>query len=105
MGYLYHRKLASGDRSLIFWCKYYEHGRPRRASTGTANEREARDFLKKREGAVAEGKPIPVRADKIRYDELARDLREHYQATGDRDLAEADYRLAHLDRFFGGRRA
>ena len=61
MGYLYHRKLKSGERSSMFWCKYYQNGRPRRESTGTALEREARDFLKKREGAIAEGRPIPVR--------------------------------------------
>jgi hypothetical protein len=42
------------------------------------------------------------RADRIRYDEAAADLRAHYQATGSRDLKEAKCRLAHLERFFGG---
>jgi integrase len=43
-------------------------------------------------------------ADRIRYDEAAADLRQHYEATGTRGLEEADYRLAHLKAFFTGRR-
>jgi integrase len=44
------------------------------------------------------------RADRVRYDEVAADLRRHYETTGERDLDEADGRLAHLKRFFTGRR-
>jgi integrase len=55
-----------------------------------------------REGQTAGGQPILPRADRIRFDEAAADLRAHYQATGSRDLKEANFRLAHLDRFFGG---
>jgi hypothetical protein len=54
---------------------------------------------------VATGQPILPRADRIRYDEVAADLRQHYEATGSRDLEEADYRLEHLKAFFSGRRA
>jgi integrase len=32
------------------------------------------------------------------------DLRQHYEATGSRDLEETDYRLDHLAAFFAGRR-
>ena len=38
-------------------------------------------------------------------DPVAADLRQHYEATGSRDLEEADYRLEHLKAFFSGRRA
>ncbi len=74
-----------------------------RESTGVAGDTEtppmeARRFLKKREGAAATGAPILPRADRIRYDEVAEDLRAHYRATGTRDLVEAETRLAHLDR-------
>jgi integrase len=44
------------------------------------------------------------RVDKVLYDEAAKDLRQHYQTTGSRDLDEAEGRLAHLDKFFAGRR-
>jgi hypothetical protein len=66
------------------------------------NEDEAKRILRVREGQAAGGQPILPRADRIRYDEAATDLRAHYQATGSRDLKEANFRLAHLDRFFGG---
>jgi hypothetical protein len=91
-------------RGTIWWVKYYENGRPRRESTGTEKETEARRFLKEREGRVATGQPILRRADRISYEEVAQDLRQHYQITGLRDLEEAEDRLKHLDAFFDGKR-
>jgi hypothetical protein len=68
-------------RGEIWWVKYYENGRPRRESTGTEKETEARRFLKEREGRVATGQPILQRADRIRYEGVAQDLRQHYRMT------------------------
>jgi hypothetical protein len=89
----------------MWWVKYYENGRPRRESTGTIRETEAKRFLKGREGRVATGQPILQRADRILYEEVEQDLRQYYQTTGSRDLKEAEYRVKHLEAFFGGRRA
>jgi integrase len=89
MGYLYRR-------GNIWWVKYYVNGAPRRESTGTEKQEEARRFLKLREGAVGKGAPVAPRLDRILYEEVAKDLREHYRTTGKRDLEEAGYRLAHL---------
>ncbi len=97
MGQLY-------QRGRIYWVKYYVNGRPLRESTGCAKEQEARRVLKAREGDAAKGVPILPRADRVRYEEAAADLRQHYEATGVRDLAEYDRRVAHLTRFFAGRR-
>src|SRR5712691_10491729 len=104
MGSLYRPKLKSGKPSTIWWVKYYVNGRPVRESTGTEKETEARRFLKERERRVATGQPILPRVDRIRYEEIAWDLRQHYEATGTRDLREFAYRVKHLDRFFIGRR-
>src|SRR5712691_8300006 len=104
MGYLYRRKLRSGKLTSTWWCKYYVNGRPVRESTGTDKETEARRFVKEREGRVATGQPILPRADRVRYDDVAQDLRQHYQVTGSRGLDEAESRLKHLDSFFRGRR-
>jgi integrase len=92
------------QRGEIWWVKYYENGRPRRESTRTTKETEARRFLKEREGRVATGQPILQRGDRILYDEVAQDLRQHYHMTGSRDLEEAEDRLKHLDAFFAGKR-
>jgi Phage integrase family len=104
MGYLYRPKLKSGELSRIWWAKYYVDGRPVRESTGTEKETEAKRFMKAREGRVATGHPILPRVDRIRYEEVAQDLRRHYQTTGCRNVKEAEKRLKHLDLFFAGRR-
>ncbi|HWV46255.1 MAG TPA: hypothetical protein VN039_09590 [Nitrospira sp.] len=98
MGMLY-------KRGKVFWIKYYLAGRPIRESTGTTKQKEAERFLKDREGRVAMGTPALPRIDRIRYDELADDLRRHYEVTNCRDLKEADVRLKPLKAFFSGRRA
>ena len=66
-------------RGEVFWIKYYSGGRPFRESTRTMKQKEAERFLKNREGRSAAGlQPLP-RVDRITYDELARDLRLHYE--------------------------
>lgn len=75
-------------RGRVWWCKYYVNGRPVRESTGAEKEGEAKRFLDGRKGRVATGQPILPRADRVRYDDVATDLRQHYEATGARDLAE-----------------
>ena len=97
MGMLY-------KRGRVYWCKYYVNGRPVRESTGQITEKAAERVLKVREGRVAAEMPMLPRVDRIRYEEIAEDLRQHYAATGSRDPEEAEFRLAHLGRFFAGRR-
>jgi len=104
LGSVYRRRRRDGKYGSVFWVKYYVNGQPVRETTGTNKESEARRFLKEREGRAAVGQAILPRADRVRYEEVARDLREHYQATGARNLTEAETRLQHLDRFFQGRR-
>jgi len=60
-GLLEHLARSLGTRpgtrrvELTWWVKYYANGRAVRESTGTAKEREARRFLKAREGLVPTG--------------------------------------------------
>ena len=91
-------------RGNVWWCKYYVNGRPVRESTGTEKETEAKRILDARRGRAATGQPMLPRADRVRYDEAAGDLRQHYEASGTRGLEEADYRLARLKAHFAGRR-
>jgi integrase len=110
MGYLYRPKLkkrpgeTEARESSLYWCKYYVNGRPVRESTGADKETEAKRFLREREGRVATGQAILPRVDRIRYEEIAQNLRQHYAATGARDVEEAGARLKHLDLFFTQRR-
>ncbi len=92
------------QRGNVWWCKYYVGGRPVRVSTEATKEKEAREFLKLREGSGAAGEPVLPRSGKVRYEEARDDLKRHYETTGSRGLDEAGWRLAHLDTFFSGRR-
>jgi integrase len=87
-------------RGRMYWTKYYVNGRPVYESTGQTKESPAQRVLNERLGRIATGQPIMPRLDRIPYAEVAQDLRQHYASSGDRDLDEAGWRLAHLDRFF-----
>jgi integrase len=105
MGQCYRPKLKSGGRSKRWVIAYYVPGKGKvRENTGTEDERVARKLLKEREGRVAAGASILPRIDKVRWEEAEQDLRAFYQTTGQRDLKEYAYRVAHLTRFFTGRR-
>ena len=106
MGSLYKLKLSNESRGWFWRAKYYDGaGRCIRVSTNTESRKEAERFLRRHEGAVAAGAPIPPRLDRITYDEVSADLRTFYQTTGQGRLSEVEARLAYLDRFFRGRRA
>ena len=97
MGYLY-------KRGRIWWVKYYRNGHPKRESTGTDKETEAKRFLKEREGAVANGRPILPRADKVGFEELAQDFLNDYRVNGKRSIENAERNVRHLAEAFTGRR-
>ena len=63
-------------------------------------ESQAQRVLNERIGRVATGQTILPRLDRVTYAEAAKDLREHYTSSGDRDVVEAGYKLTHLDEFF-----
>lgn len=88
-----------------YWIKFYRHGRPFRESTHTLDKAEAKNLLKQREGEVAKGEFSGLTPERVKYEELAADLRIHYETSGVRDLKEADGRLKPLHAFFGGRLA
>lgn len=105
MGYLYRPKLRSGEPGSIWWVKYYQNGRPIRESTGTEKETEARTFIKQREGDVAHGRRIIPRVERVRFEDLAQDYLNDYQANGRRSLKRAKQNVAHLEPFFHNHRA
>jgi hypothetical protein len=96
-------------RGKVWWVKYYANGRSVRESTEITGDSdtppaEAKRFLKVREGKAASGEPVIPRLDRLRYEEIRKDLLEHYATTGRRDADEVGWRLKHLDKFFAGRR-
>jgi integrase len=103
MGSLYRPTLKSGKP---YWVKYYVNGRAVRESTRTDDKDAAKRFLKTKEGAAAIGAPILPRIDRIRYDEVAEDLRTHYKTARDDHAVPrwAKVALGSLDGTFTGHR-
>ncbi len=58
-----------------------------------------------REGAKAEGRPLPVSFDRVTHAELQKDLVQHYEVTRKQELSDVYGRLKPLEEFFGGYRA
>ncbi len=100
MGMLYKQK-NSGN----WWIKYYRNGRPVRESTGTAKETEAKNILKAKEGDIAAGRPVIPHADRVRFEELAEDLKNDYKINGKRSLDRVERSIDHLKTYFAGWRA
>jgi integrase len=110
MGSLYRPsdRRADGTRhtTTIIWLKYRDAlGVLRRESSGTDKEQLARRLLKQREGAAAEGRVVPPRADRVTIAALAEDLRADYLAHGRRSTERLKYTFAHLLPVFGPRKA
>jgi integrase len=91
-------------RGETWWIKYHQDGRPFYESTGVKSERQARQILRDRVQRAESGAPVLPNLARVTYDDAAKALKEHYKVTGARDLTEAGCRLAHLDRYFKGRR-
>lgn len=99
MGSIYKR----GD---IFWIKYYRNGRPLRESSGSEKETEAKTLLKMREGDVVRGVPVTPKIGRVKFSELAEDMKNDYSANGRRTLNDLKTRLKlHLIPVFGEMRA
>jgi integrase len=92
-------------RGRIWWLKFYQDGDVVRMSAGTADERVARKLLRDQTARVQLNEPLVVRAARTSYDEIRDDLLAYYRATGKRNLAEAGWRLTHLDPAFRAVRA
>jgi hypothetical protein len=96
-------------RGGVWWVKYKTNGRRVRETTeisvtSDTPPPEAKRFLRVKLGKAASGEPVMPRLDRVRYEEIRKDLPEHYATTGRRGVTEVGGRLKHLDRFFGGRR-
>jgi len=88
-----------------YWIKYYRNGRPFRESTATWDKGEARRKLKQREGEVAEGRFHGLRVQRIKFEELADDLRANYVINKKKTMRRLNELLAHLGSAFRGYRA
>src|SRR5437867_3738300 len=89
-----------------FW--YYDYidstGKRVRESTKTTDREAAQRILDDKRGRVARGEVVLQRADRVTFDEARQDLVEQYEAKQSRDMQELTARLAHVSRYFTGKR-
>src|SRR5262249_51221584 len=89
-----------------WWIRYYRNGRRFEESAGPGKSWEdARDLLRQREGAIANGVPITPQNQRYTFDEAATDIISEYTVNGRRSLGELKRRIElHLKPWFTGRR-
>ena len=94
-------------RGNVWWASYYRNGKQIRESTECRETQEklAKDFLKRREGDVASGRPVSPAASKVRVEEILDDLLTDYQANDRRSLDGVTRIVTRLKTAFGHRRA
>jgi integrase len=99
--------LKTGKRktSAVWWIRYYRNGRRYSESSHSTKKNDAKNLLKLREGAIANGEPITSRMARMTFDDAAKTLITNYQINGKRSLADVERRIRlHLEPYFGRRR-
>ena len=83
MGMFYRRNTKDKNGNIkegkIQWIKYYRNGKVYDESTGTTKRRKTEAILKDREGDMAKRKLPPANFNRMKYDELAEDLKKDYK--------------------------
>ena len=92
------------QRGSVWWIAFYHRGHEIRQSAHCNSESLARKVLKKRVGEVSSGRFI-AEEDRIKFDDLVKDLKNDYQVNGKRSLKTVEYYLPHMRRYFGMDRA
>jgi hypothetical protein len=93
------------QRGRVWWVEYYFNGLQKRESSNSERESDAERLLKRRLGETGKGKLIGPTAEKITFEDLAKDLVTDYQINKKRSLRSVDLSVRHLRKFFGMDRA
>lgn len=91
-------------RGKFYQIRYYRNGQRIEESTGFTKYDEARDLLKKREGAIADGVPITAKSTRLTFDDAAKDVVNDYAINARKSKDDLERRInLHLTPAFGGR--
>jgi hypothetical protein len=87
-------------KGKLSWIKYYKHGKPFWESSGSDKKTKAKALLQIREGEINQGKFAGLNAEKIRFEELAEDLKRDYKQNGRKTLNKVERNLRYLGEKF-----
>ncbi len=92
-------------RGGVYWIRWYRSGRRYEESARTDSWEKARDLLRTREGAIANGAAITAKVGQLRFEDAAKDLIADYTINQKRTIVDLTRRLDdHLTPWFRGRR-
>jgi hypothetical protein len=93
------------QRGRVWWIRYYRNGQRHEESSHSPKKEVARDLLRRREGAVADGVPVTAQIGRFRFEDAAKALLTEHRVNKRRSLDEAERRIKlHLAPYFAGRR-
>jgi integrase len=92
-------------RGATYWIAYYHRGKEFRESSKSDNEAQARKFLKKRIGEVANGQLIGPSEERFSFHDLTELLITDYEINGKRSIESVRLSIKHLRRSFSLARA
>ena len=90
MGTVYRQK---GKGRTTWMIKYYCNGAPRYESSGSDIKDDATGLLKKREGAIADGRHVSNQTGKLLFDTAASNVVNDYQINGKRSIDHVERRI------------
>lgn len=92
-------------RGRIWWVKYYRNGKAFRESGKSSKVRDAKRLLRRREAEIDTSNFTGLEAERIRFEEIADDFLNEYQANNRKSFVWAERRTEqHLKPFFSGLR-
>ena len=88
-------------RGGVWWVRYYRDGRRYEQSSKSAAYDEARDLLRRLEGAIADGVPVTPKIGQLRLSEAGADLLTNYRVNKRRSIGDVERHVQKLRAFFG----
>ncbi len=89
-------------RGNLYWIQYCRSGKVYRESSESDKRMVAKALLAKREGEIAQGKIPGIHFEKVKFDELAKDLLSDYRINQRKSLVHIEIRKRNLEKHFAG---
>jgi Phage integrase, N-terminal SAM-like domain len=91
-------------RGGVYWIRYYRNGRRFEESARTDKWETARDLLRTKEGAIANGAAMTSKIGRLRFEDAAADLETDYSINNRSSLDHIQRHVKRLTAYFGGHR-
>ena len=92
-------------RGRVYWIRYYRNGKYFRESSHSEKRSDAVKIAKLREGDLAKGKNLNLKAERTTFDDIAKDYLTDYKINSKKSLWRAEILVNHLAKYFEGYRA